>query len=312
MSPRCAGSRQGRRPIGPAWRVEGLEGRQLLAAYFTQAYHSIIPQSGPALVELTRYVNDPSGAAETVEIGLSGGTAVRGVDYPESVMKVRFEPGESVKTIKIPVLAADPTLGTRRVILTIPQSPDSWGEGSSATLSIAHSRDATPPRVVSARAILTKGNVTAFVLTFSEDMQRRAVEDVSSYTVTDPRSALTALRKAGPRSVLRSENRLQGVIDKGRVPISSAVYDPATRSVTLTVAGRLRRAPLFGVQNRELADSMNADAINLATSGFPPTSERLRPESRIADLAGNLLDSGTGTPDGFFLQPVTTGRRAGR
>jgi hypothetical protein len=292
---RRASCRTSGRSVRSRFQVEPLEGRQLLSVLFQSNYLSVGDRERAAVFTLVREDHEPLGTTgpEQVELTAGGGTAVPGVDYEPLHQTVTFEPGEITKTVRIPVLPADPSAGTRTLRLILAPTPTNPA-GSEAILAIAHGPDATPPRVVATR-LLTKGsNVTGFVLTFSEEMARGAVEDVNNYAVDDPRS-------------IRPVRGVEWTEARRRIALKSAVYDPATRSVTLTPAGRVRKGPFFSVMSREVADLLNSVGRPML-----PSPEELTLLSPITDAAGNPLDGdGDGVLDETLTAPIASGR-AGR
>lgn len=258
--------------------VECLEGRALLTVTFDRLVYTAGPADTRAAVTLNRFRagGDLSGS-ETVELApAAGGTAAAGADYPAFRQAVTFLDGEATKTVDVPVLAAPAGRGTRTLALALtPVTPGSVDPaGSAATLSIAHGGDATPPRVTGAYAATRGGRVTGFVLTFSEDMAPAAVRDVRNYAIADPASYQGA---ASAESVKPKT-----------IPLKSAVYHAATRTVTLTPSRAVRAFPLFVITSRQW---LAAAARGTAAAPSP-----------ITDRAGNPLDgAGSGRPDGLLL-----------
>ena len=119
--------------------------------------------------------------------------------------------------------------------------------------------------------MLTKGpNITGFVLTFSKDMAPGPVQDVSNYSVVNP----------------RGYRRVKGKdwVTSATVPLSSAVYDSTTHSVTLRLAHRIKKYPLITITDAPLEEETNAVGENPATATAP-----LAAISPITDTTGNPI-----------------------
>jgi hypothetical protein len=85
------------------------------------------------------------------------------------------------------------------------------------------------------------------------------------------------------------------------LPLSSAVYDPATHSVTLTLAHRLKKTPFVTISDAQLEQGMNAVGMNT-----PTPSELLPAISPITDATGNPIAgfSGPASQEGHFYITV--------
>jgi hypothetical protein len=269
--------------------AEPLEARSLLSAFFQNSFQTVGDRAGVAEVTVVRATD--SSQAENFNFSAGGGTAVPGVDYVPVSQTLAFSPGETSKTVTVPVLPAGPNAPNTVVQLTLTPVPGNPIGGSTAYLEVAHNPDTTPPHVVSG-TVRTRGQfVTGFTLTFSKDMAQGPAQGVHNYEIDDPRS-------------LRPVRRVEMVAATREIVLKSAVYDPATRTVTLTPAGRVRKAPAFTVMSRELSDE-----VRLIAQAPPPTGAPLTRLSPITDTVGNPLDgNGDGTPDGHLLQMVSSGR----
>jgi hypothetical protein len=94
--------------------------------------------------------------------------------------------------------------------------------------------------------------------------------------------------------------------------IKSAVYNPTSDSVTLTLGKKVRKYPAFMIMDRQSADELK-HAVQLASQHTTPSPGQLLPQiSPITDLTGNPLDSThSGTPNGSLVALVAVGK-AGR
>lgn len=264
--------------------VEVLEGRTLLSVTFDRLVFSTTKADTAATITLNRFDPATGGTQGTEAVQLVSvpvGTAVAGLDYPTFAQTVLFQSGETTKDVTVPIVQASADRGTRSVRLTLrPVTPNSIvGAAPVATLSIAHGDDVTPPRIESSYAVARNGRVTAFVLKFSEDMDRAIVENVNNYAVEDPYS----YRRSS------SGNFLKALL----IPLRSAVYDAAARTVTLTPKRPARSFHAFIIMNRE--------SFNASQKGTVPVA------SPMADRTGNLIDgTGNGQPTGMFAVEALT------
>jgi hypothetical protein len=286
--------KSGRRRLWPPLRAELLEDRRLLSVDFqntTTAFQVVSDRAGVAAVTLVHSAGPFSAPApEQVTFTVGGGDAVPGVDYAPVNETVTFAAGETSKTVYVPVFPGSPSLGNRYVQMTLSSAQGST-PGSFAFLEIVHNPDTTPPHVVST-SVRTRGqSVTGFTITFSKDMAPGPVQDVGNYVIVAPTS-------------LRTMVRMKTFIAPQEIPLASAVYDPGTRTVTLTPAGKVNKSAFFTIMSPEVFNS-----LNLASQGGSPNVDPLSQLSPITDAAGNLLDSiGQGTPDGVLYTLAAPGR----
>jgi hypothetical protein len=285
-----------RKAFGWCFAAEQLEGRQLLSVEFSQIVTTVSDQVGSAGIGLTNSSDGPSPtpAAQAV-LSESGGTAVPGVDYTPVTETISFAASETSKTIQIPVLPAPSSDGTRMVQLEL--SPAQGGPPiAAAYLVIAHGSDTTPPKVIATK-MLTKGPyVTGFVITFSKPMAPGPVQDVNNYGIDDPRST---------RPIKRSD----WALPTRQIALKSAVYDPATHSVTLRVAGKVRKSPVFTILDRGTNDLINEVGQFVSQKTQPNPSQLLPLISPITDTTGNPLASGfSDNADGHLYAVVSEGR----
>ena len=280
--------RHGTRP-----RAEALEAKALLSV--TPASQVIAVGDGPGAAVLTLQhdadsFDSPTGGARVSVVPVAGGTAVAGVDYQPFRQDVTIGPAETSKGVAIPVLPASPARGTRTLELLV----DDGHTPQVVTVAIAHGPDRTPPTTTGARAIVRRGRVTAVVVTFGKDMDPLTAGDASNYAVVDPRS-------------IRPVPHVEWTTAKA-LPLAGAQYDPATRSVTLTLKRPARPALFYLIESRPFFDETNLVGQVKSPADVPVRSFA----SPITDTAGNPLDGdGDGVPDGtlYVLAPVG---RAGR
>lgn len=271
---------------------EVLEDRQLLTVAFQRPFMSVSGGAGHAEIVLQRSAgyNDVATTQEQVQLATSG-TAVAGVDYSALPRVVTFEPGETSKTIQVPILASGSTSGTKMLRLALAPTIDSPG-GSVAFLAISHGSDATPPRLLKAKVVVKNGFVQSFVLKFSEAMAAGPVQDIRNYQLDDPKSLRTV---AGSNWTLPTRE----------IALKKAVYHQATHTVELIPKQRIKPLPMFFVLSREFGDALKMAALPTA-----PSASEIFKFSPITDVAGNPLDlNKDGVPDGQLAAVMTVTQR---
>lgn len=233
-----------------------------------------------------------SGAAGTVTVhyATAGGTAQPGVDYTPISGTLQFNPGETTKTLVIPLSGktAGPTLNFN-LTLTAPTGGAMLGTLKGAVVTLSHggtggggtggggtgpvtppSTDSVPPTVVNFQALANPQGVYGLLVTFSEPMNASRANDVSNYG--------SFLRTPGPDAQF-------GTHDDTSIQIVSAGYDAASRSAVLMLASPLP----FGTF---AAITMNGNA-------------RLATPKGLTDVTGNYLDgSGVGNAPGSAFTTV--------
>ena len=219
------------------------------------------------------------GAGGTVSVAYAtgGGTAVPGSDYTSESGVLTFRPGDISKTIAVPILNS--TAGndkTFTLMLSNPSGGASLGTPVTVTITIAPTKPIPPvppvppvpppnavgPTVTDLHLIGNGAAITAIVLDFSGPLDPARAAFVPNYG--------NVVRTAGA-------DRVFGTLDDGLVAITSAVYNPANNSVTLTPSTPLPLNVLY-----QIAVNQNANAATGAG---------------VADPTGALLNAGlTGGP----------------
>jgi hypothetical protein len=232
---------------------------------------------GFATITVTR---NGGGGAVTVNYTTQDATAHAGVDYAATAGTLTFNPGQTTATFTVPVVDDFVIDGNKTVnlVLSNPTGGATLGAVSHAILTITlDPRDRIPPRVEGVRLITSPRGVTGLVVTFTKVMNPASAQDLLNYGY--------AVRTAG-------RDHKFGTPDDLLVGIISAVYDPLTRSVTLTFGKPMHPPVPFELSLDE--------ATNVPGSG-----------KGITDAAGNLLDGdGDGLPGGVY-RAVLSGRAGG-
>ena len=228
---------------------------------------------GDAEITVVRPDSD-SGRAVTVVLSTVDGTARAGLDYLPVTTAVTFDPGETSKTVSIPILDDRVTeaLESFEVVLSDPNGGDTI-----ATLAVSildDDVDRTGPSVSNVDLIRGPFGINAAVLTFSEAL--------------DPTSA-TNLANYGNRIITAGRDGRFGNRDDGAIPLLAALYDPSTFQVRLIPAAPLPFDQFFRV-------AADAPTVNGPVPG-------------LFDLSGNRLDgNGDDIPDATFVVDAFIGR----
>jgi streptogramin lyase len=220
---------------------------------------------GSAVVTVVR--TGGQGGPVVVPFSTGGGTAVPGVDYTPVTGVIIFGPGETTKSVVIPILpntrpGPDKTVG---LFLGQPSSGGTLANPSAGVLTILNNApNLNGPVVTDLRTVTNGAGITGVVLSFSKPLNPATAQNVANYG--------SQIVNAGPDGKV-------GTIDDISVPIRAAVYNPATDSVILVPAAAL---PL---------NTINEVTVNQGTGG-----------GGVADTAGNLLDgNANGLPGGAYV-----------
>ena len=246
------------------------------------------PGSSTVSVQVARV----GGAAGTVGVQYlaMAGSALPGIDFTPFGGILQFNPGETLKTLVIPLLHTStpgPNL-TFNLTLSAPTGGATLGRLVSSLVTIQHggsggggttnppppSTETVPPTVLDLQPVANPLGVFAVIVSFSEAMDPARAVDVSNYG--------TFLRTPGNDGVF-------GTFDDGAIQISSAGYNATTHQAVLFLASPLPLGTFASI-------TLNSNA-------------RLAPPKGLTDLAGNFLD-GTGTgsfPGSAFTTIIAEG-----
>ena len=215
-----------------------------------------------------------SGRSATVLLSTSDGTALAGLDYLPVSTAVTFAPGETSKTVSIPILDDRVTeaLETFGVVLSDPE-----GGATLATLTVSildDDVDRLGPTVSNVELVRGPFGINAVVLSFNEALEPTSASNLSNY---------------GNRIITAGRDGRLGTRDDGAIPLLAALYDPSTFQVRLIPAAPLPFDQFFRV-------AADAPTVNGPVPG-------------IYDRFGNRLDgNGDGIPDATFVVDAFVGR----
>ena len=205
-------------------------------------------EGGDATITVTRTDGGPM--ALSVDVSAISGTAQAGSDFTAGTQTVSFAPGETSKSITVPVTADNAVEDDEFFVVSLgnPSAGGTLGAARSSVVRISANGDTddVPPQV---RQVLLTGPSRAIggaVVHFTEDMNPDTAQNIANYTL-----------------MARGRTRTS-------IPLTSAVYDPASRTVRLTASQTFMQTEFRQVELR----------VKGKAGG-------------VTDVAGNLLD-GTG------------------
>jgi uncharacterized repeat protein (TIGR01451 family) len=219
-------------------------------AQFSASSFLTTDTSGAAVITVVR----TGGTTGTISVDFSAepGTAVAGTNFTPVSGTLTFLEGETTKTFTVPILPDGEVTGDKTVVLLLSDAGSGVGSQATATLTIRESEvDTVGPRLANIQFL---GN-SVIVLSFSEALDPAAAQNPLNYSLTAAASG-----RGAPGGV---------------IPLSAPVYDPATRTVTLSVAQGLADGPTYSL------------TLNSGLGG-------------LTDRFGNLLD---GDGDGLVGGP---------
>lgn len=224
---------------------------------FANSSVNITDDAGIIDIPVTRVGNVTPGS----KVHLSfGGTAIAGTDYTvvaDGVLDdsgyITFAPGETSRVVHVQILNRDALLGTSRTITLSLDSAQALatsdpfaygtvlGTPSSENVVINYV-DGASPQVSAVDFKVDNGRINKVLVTFNEAVTKDSAKKLSNYAL-----------------FTRNRNGKLGRL----IRLSSATYDPATHTVTLTPAGKL-------ALNRTFQINVNGKGTitDLAGNGF--------------------------------------------
>lgn len=280
--------RRPRRGIVGRLPIDCLERRELLTVQFSSGSYNFGTATNAATVTLVRTADTSVTGTEVVQVATTAaGTARADVDYTPVKQNVTFDKGEYTKQVTIPLLNSSTSgTATRTIGITATSVGTTTPVQSTAQVNLIPHSDITPPTVTNVTQLRQKGLLTGFQLTFSKDMAAVPASNPGNYVVTG-----SFTTKSKGFSLLGKTKTTTF-----NVPISLAEYDPATRTVTLSVKKLQVPVASYSISNPQVTGSNGAAVA-----------------SALTDASGNLLDvNGDGTADGVLNVDANTSRRDSR
>ncbi|HEV3165269.1 MAG TPA: Calx-beta domain-containing protein [Isosphaeraceae bacterium] len=233
---------------------------------FTQSEYSVSQFANAAQIALSvRTISRPVEVVFSTEV-----TSAAGIDYQPVQQTLTFQPGDTVKTVTVPIIPAAPNPGEVDVKLYLTEQGSARLPSRVASLAILNRQDIVPPQIVATQ--LTHQGLT---LTFSKPMNPATVTDVRKYAVTER----TSIKGSDVVNFLFL-GKLPSV---SKVPLRSVTYDPTTNTATLIPAKRLSVSAQYEVTS----------STSRVLSTARPRKNALQP---IQDMSANLI-GGVGTFD---------------
>lgn len=212
---------------------------------------SIVVDEAAGVARLT--VLRTGGAFDTASIGVATavGNAVAGTDYESIAVRLTFAPGETSKTVEIPILDNDAFDGDRAfgVFLGYPEGNAAIGSPGSAVVLIQNNDpDPIVPIVTDVRSIGFGGSISTVAFFFNKPMAPDSALDPANYVV-----------------VAHGRDGVLGTADDRSIPIAGVGRSADGSTLALTLASAIPPGEFLSV------------ALNGLAGG-------------LTDLSGNLLD----------------------
>jgi hypothetical protein len=265
-----------------------------VSVQFTTAVYVVNSNAGVATVLVERLGNP--NAAVSVHYATSNGTAVAGKQYLPAAGTLTFLPGpsNSQQAFNITIEPATSQSGgatTVNLALSQPGGGALLGAISTATLTInavaagsggsgsgsgsgSNNNNGISPTVTSEQVILTGRAITGVVIGFSKPLDVTRAQDLANYGYF--------IYSAGANGVF-------GASGEAYMPLGSAVYNPATDSVTLTPGAPLRLNTFY----RIAIDGLSNPLLN----------------NGLTDTSGNLLAGSGGSPGSPYVATFGVGTK---
>jgi hypothetical protein len=211
--------------------VEALESRDLLATLNLPSQAVLVAEGNYGLntAQFTVSLSSPSTQTITTDYATSDGSAVDGVDYTRTTGTLTFQPGETSKSISVPILSnhVDQLNGTFTVTLSNPQGPTGTALGTAQALGVI--LDDVAPSLWVESPTVAEGAGAVNVMVHLTDAY---TQPVTVYCTTSDNSA------SGPLTFQPGQTVVSFPVS---LPPDNGVPGP-TRTFTLTVSaadGRL-------------------------------------------------------------------------
>ncbi|MGA7499297.1 MAG: Calx-beta domain-containing protein [Isosphaeraceae bacterium] len=238
---------------------------------FSSSTYTAYSTYNVASVTVTRTGGSP-GTTVQVSYATAGGTAVPGVDYTPVAGTLTFLANQTTAAFTVPILRGSAATVSKTVglVLSGPTGGGKLGSISTATLTILPPPPVPPPspplQITGEQLVLGPAGITAVVFSFSKPLNPSRVPDLGNYGYyVDVAGANGVFRTSGDRYI----------------PLSAAIYNPATSTVTVIPSTPL---PL----NRLERITINGLANPLLGRG-------------LIDTSGNLLSGQSGVPGSPFI-----------
>jgi hypothetical protein len=225
----------------------------LPSVQFSAPLYAVAEDGGGATITVTR--TEGSVGTVTVDFATGSGTATAGADFTSTAGTLTFGPGETTKTVTVPILNDAAAEGDESLTLTLSNPTGGAVVGGPGTVTLrinaSDGRDRTGPVITRVLETGPSRGITGAVLQFNEDLDPTRAGNVANYS-------LFGIGQGGRRT---------------RIALGSAAYDPVARTVTLTAG-----APFMQTQFRQLMLRVNGRRGGLTDlAGNRPGARNRRP-----------------------------------
>jgi hypothetical protein len=218
-------------------------------------------------------VNRAGGAFDAASIGVATavGNAVAGVDYESIAVRLSFAPGETSKTVEIPIIGNTAFDGDRAfgVFLGFPEGNAAIGTPGSAVVLIRNNDpDPVVPSVADVRSIGFGNSISSVGIFFNKPMDPASALDPSNYS-----------------AVAHGRDGVLGTADDRAIPIAGIGRSDDGQIVALSLASAVP----------------GGEFLTVVINGQP---------GGLLDLSGNLIDGdGDGLAGGNFSTSLVRASR---
>jgi hypothetical protein len=227
--------------------------------------------AGQLVVTVLR--SGPATAAASVNYSMQNGTAQAGVDYQAIAGTLNFAPGQTSKTLAVPLVTSDHFAGTRSATLVL-SNPQGASVGYPSTVlnltsnpaPVAPVAQGPGPTVLHVALQKPRRGTTSLVITFDQALDPASALNAENYKVSLPGRKVHG--RAGHEATTRPGRALS---------ISKVAYNGATHQVTLTVHERLTAHNGYQLQIKGSSGGlMNTSGVALnSTAGLLPGKSSL-------------------------------------
>gem|GEM_PF-1449174 len=244
---------------------------------FSSSAYTTYTGSNSSIVTVTRGGGSRGTKVQVNYATVSGGTAVARVDYTPVSGTLTFLANQTMATFTVPILQGGVATVSKTVglVLSGPTGGGQLGPMSAATLTIMAGSspynpggptNTVPPQITGEQLVLGPAGITAVVFSFSKPLNPSRVPDLGNY---------------GYFVDVAGANGRFGTSGNSYIPLSAALYNPATLTVTVIPSkplplNRFERITIDGLANPLLGRG-------------------------LVDMSGNLLSGSNGVPGSPFI-----------
>jgi large repetitive protein len=170
------------RPAPCRLAVEALEDRSVPASLWVSDVTLVEGHAGAQYAEVRVSLDAPTNKTVTVNFGTADGTALAGSDYQAASGKLTFAPGETSKTIRVPVRGDRLGESSETFFVKLHGAKNAKVADGSGVVTIVDDE----PRLSVSDAVATEGNAGSTLLTFTATLSAAQGEAVTvDYATAD-------------------------------------------------------------------------------------------------------------------------------